>query len=78
MALKALFWISIVIGFIAAALWFWSASMPIPRPSMDDIGSDGPWQKALDRSASLNGWAALLTGVSVLFTAIERLLSRRR
>jgi hypothetical protein len=78
MASKVLIWTSIITGFIAAVLWGWSASVHIPRPLFDDIGSDGPWQQALDKSALLNRCAAFMTGVSVLAVAIERLLGRNR
>lgn len=68
--------LSIVSAFGAAVLWFWSAWLPLPNAPGASIGAtspDDPFNVALAFSARLNGWAALMTGVSVALNAAERI-----
>ena len=73
-------WFSIIGGFIAASLWFWSALTkvsPGSNPESFDIIEDGgrkPYSifETLKRQTKLNGCAAATTGVSVLFLAIAK------
>jgi hypothetical protein len=58
-----------VIGLVAAVLWLWSAWADLPPAPGAAIGGTSPtdpFNIALRHVASLNGYAALATGVSVL------------
>jgi hypothetical protein len=76
-------WVSALVGLCAAGLWFWSAYVPIPLAPGAAIGGTlptDPFNEAIHQSAGLNRWAALITGLSVLFTVAAEcvgLLARR-
>ena len=66
-ALKAL---SVLMGLVAAVLWFMSASgkiPPAPGASFGGTSLTDPFNVALRQSALLNQWAAGATGLSVFF-----------
>ena len=75
--------VSALVGLCAAGLWFLSASVPIPLAPGAAIGGTlptDPFNEAIRQSASLNQWAALVTGLSVFLTVAAecvRLLARR-
>src|ERR1700722_9780695 len=64
-------------------LWFWSASVPLPLAPGAAIGGTlptDPFNVAMRQAASLNQWAAFVTGLAVLLTVAAecvRLLARR-
>lgn len=72
-------WASIVVGFVAAAVWFWSALAPLPPAPGAVLGGttpSEPFNVAMAHVAWLNAWAAVFTGVSVSLIAVERLFKR--
>jgi hypothetical protein len=75
--------VSALVGLCAAVLWFWSASVPLPLAPGAEIGgtlATDPFNVAMRQSASLNQWAALMTGLAVLLTVAAecvRMLARR-
>jgi hypothetical protein len=55
------FWLQIgsaIAGFVAAALWFWSAANKAPPMTYEGIGG---LQAFLDGAARINRWAVRLT-----------------
>ena len=76
MSLQSLAWIAYILtGILAALFWFWSASIPLPSLPLMRLGTTTPRDTfiiALNHSATLNRWAAFFTGLSVIFSMIER------
>ena len=69
-------WGSFLMALAAAGWWFASATihLPAPVPYWDKSPENDPFISALKYSANLNGIAAFLTGISVLMTAVARLI----
>ena len=79
-------WLSIALGFIAAALWFASAIVPVPKfeqlssvmaPHSDDgqqRSDDVPLNRWAKTTASRNKWAAGMTALAVLAQTVSNLL----
>ena len=65
-------WLSIIVGFVAAVLWWVSASVPPPSPGAAIGGTEpsDPFNVALRDSAHLNQWAAIATGASVFLMSL--------
>lgn len=58
---------------IAAILWFWAASDALPRMKSyyDSAPPDDPFYVAVKRSAKLNAWAAVFTGLSAFLAFVK-------
>lgn len=75
--------ISGIIGLIASGFWLRSAMIQIEAPGsfepVDEADKANFWNvglmNAFQQSASLNKWAAALTGVSVLLASIAGILT---
>ena len=63
-------WIGIGSGFVAAALWFWSARITPGYPAAYLDGPPPDIKARMDKQARLNAWAAAFTGVTVLYQAV--------
>jgi hypothetical protein len=61
----------------AAILWFWSASVTLPRLKSywDSAPPDDPFYVAVKRSAKLNAWAAGFSGLSAFLVFVKMALS---
>jgi hypothetical protein len=57
----------------AAVLWLLSAAVKVPVPTWEGLGPHGEFMNALSRAASLNAWAAGITGVSVALSFVREL-----
>jgi hypothetical protein len=67
--------LSVLAGLIAAILWWWSASVPLPAPpgaAFGGVSETDPFYQALILSARLNAWAAIATGLSVCLGVMAR------
>jgi hypothetical protein len=62
---------SVITGFVAAALWFWSAAAKAPPMTYD---GGARLNGFLDGANRLNRWAAGATAVSVLLSAFATLV----
>jgi hypothetical protein len=75
------YWVNLVGGcsaLIAAVLWFWASSTPIP--AFPDVGLDSdstvfePVRRALQSAGRRNAWAAFFSGVAALALSVNSLL----
>jgi hypothetical protein len=73
-------WMAIVLGVVAAALWFFSAAVPVPEfekiASLVSQGKGAPINTWAEKTASRNKWAAVVTGFAVLAQAAGIWVSR--
>jgi hypothetical protein len=65
-----------LVALIAAALWFWSASIKLPIPTWAGVGQGGDFLTALAYSAKLNQWAAAATGAATLLLSAATFVKR--
>jgi hypothetical protein len=85
--MQALQWASIVSAFLAAALWFWSASVPTPADFPVDVvtpdlgGPDFGYSPKLTElgqqtrwQSKLSGWAATAAGFAAGFQALHEVI----
>jgi hypothetical protein len=64
-------WLAVVAAFASAGLWFWAARVKIDAADFGGFGGATPESvAAFGKQNSLNGYAALATGVSALLQAI--------
>lgn len=68
--------IALVAGILAAAFWFWSASISIPGIALTFDADFSPLTNALRWQSRLSALAAVFTGVSVICQAIAQQLSK--
>lgn len=62
---------AVITGFLSALLWFKSAAGKAPPMTFEGVGR---LEAFLDSAGRLNRWAAGMTALSMLFTAIATLL----
>jgi hypothetical protein len=62
---------------LAAVLWFWSTSINLPLMGSywDRTPPSDPFYVVLKRSAKINGFAALCSGISALLVFVRMWLS---
>jgi hypothetical protein len=71
--------LSIITGFVAAYLWFCSASIDVPidklKSAWGTLAGLEQVTAALQKATMWNKWAAIMTCISVLFQALSHVLS---
>jgi len=71
-------YLSIITGFIASALWFWSACVRLPTTINSGYGGAGGTAQLLGDRLRIQGrisaGAAAFSGLSVLFQALNSLI----
>lgn len=71
-------WLSLASAFAAAAFWFWSAMVRLPKKIVIGYGGGGTAQDLMDKfraQGHISAAAATCSGLSVLFQAIASLLA---
>jgi hypothetical protein len=68
-------WLAVVAAFASAALWLWAAKVPLEPSAYAKWGGPTPEdQRLIAKQASLNGYAALATGISAFLQAVSLML----
>lgn len=77
---QALSWLSVATGLGAAALWWMASAVRIPPFPAVGWGSHSgvfePVRNALSKAATLNKWAAVVTGIAVALQAAATALPK--